>query len=63
MPNVMVAQLNVGGAVCKSSVIPFLVQHRKVSLTPTARVLRSNAANVGERKPWTQNEFARGKIP
>jgi len=30
MPNVMAAQTNIGGAVCESSVIPFLVSRRKV---------------------------------
>jgi len=34
MPNVMVAQPNIGGALCESSVIPFLAPHRKVWLTP-----------------------------
>jgi len=28
-----------------------------VSLTPTARVLCSNAVNIGERKTWTQSAF------
>jgi len=41
----------------ESSVIPFLVPHRKVWLTPTARVRCSNAANIGERKTWTQSAF------
>ena len=38
MPNVMAAQPNIGGAVCESSVIPFLVPRRKVWLTPAAGV-------------------------
>jgi len=50
MPNVMDAQPNIGGALCESSVIPFLVPRRKVWLTPAAGVLRSNAANIGEGK-------------
>jgi len=37
MPNAMVALPNIGGA---------LFQHRKVWLTPTTRVLCSNAANT-----------------
>ena len=41
----------------ESSVIPFLVPRGKVWLTPTTRVLCSNAANIEERKTWTQNEF------
>jgi len=46
MPNVMAALPNVGGALCESSVIPFLVPLRKVSLTPAAGVPCSNAANI-----------------
>ena len=59
MPNVMAAQPNIDGALCESSVIPILVPHRKVWLTPAAGVPCSNAANIGERKTktWTQNEF------
>jgi len=41
----------------ESSIILFLVPRCKVWLTPTARVLCSNAANIGERKTWTQSEF------
>jgi len=33
------------------------IQRRKLSLTPTARVLCSNATNIAERKTWTQSEF------
>jgi len=57
MPNAMVAQPNIGGALCESSVIPFLVPRRKVWLTPAAGVPCSNAANIGERKTWTHSEF------
>jgi len=53
MPNVMVSQPNIGGALCESCVIPFLVPRRKVWLMPAARVPCSNTANVGERKTWT----------
>jgi len=69
MPNVMAAQLNIGGALCESYVIPFLVRRYKLSLTPTVRVPCSNVANIGERKTWTQSQFctwqnsARGKSP
>jgi len=35
----------------------FLVQRRTVWLTPTARVPCSNAANIEQRKTWTQSEF------
>jgi len=57
MPNVMAAVPNIGGAVCESSVILLLIPCRKRWLTPTTGVRRSNAANIGERKPWTQSEF------
>jgi len=45
-------QPNIGGALCKSSVFHslYVVQRRKVCLTPTAGVLCSTAANIGERK-------------
>jgi len=48
MPNMMDALLSIGGALCKSSVIPFLVPRRNVWLTPAARVPCSNAANIGQ---------------
>ena len=57
MPNVMPALPNIGGALCKSSVIPFLVPRRKVWLTSAAGVPCSNAANIGERKTCTKSEF------
>jgi len=57
MPNVMAAQLNIGGALCESSVIPFFVARRKFWLMPAARVPYSNAANIEERKTWAQSEF------
>jgi len=41
----------------ESSLVPFLVPRRKVSLTPTARVLCSNAANIGEHNTWTKVNF------
>jgi len=52
MPNVMAALPNTDGALCESSVIPFLVPRRKVWLTPAAGVPCSNAADIGERKTW-----------
>jgi len=55
--NVMAAQPNIGGALCGSPVIPFVVPRRKVWLTPAAGVQCSNAANIGEGQPWTQSEF------
>jgi len=47
MPNVMAAHPNIGGALCESSAISFLIPRRKVWLTPTGRVPCSNAANIG----------------
>ena len=46
MPNVMAALPNIGGTVCESSVIPFLVPRRKVWLRPAAAVPCSNAAKT-----------------
>jgi len=63
MPNVMAAQPNIGGALCDSSVIPFLVPCRKFWLTPAAGVPCSNAANIRERKTWRKVNFVRGEIP
>jgi len=48
MPNVMAAQPNIGGALCKSSVIPFPVPCCTVWLIPAAGVMCSDAANIGE---------------
>ena len=50
MPNVMAAQANIGGALCESSLIQFLVPCRKVWLTSGAGVPCSDAATIGERK-------------
>ena len=61
MPNVMVALSSIGGTLCKSSVIPFLVPHHEVWLTPAAPVPCINAANIAERKTWTQSE-GRGEV-
>ena len=61
MPNVMAAQPNIGGALCESSAIPYLVPRRKVWLTPAAGVPCSNADNIGEHKTGTQSEFCTGK--
>jgi len=61
MPNVMTALTIIGGALCESSVIAFLVPRRKVWMTPAAGVLCSNAANIRDRKTWTYF-FALAKI-
>jgi len=55
MPNLMAAQPNTGGALCKGSLIPFLVPRCKVWLTPAAAVPCSNAANICERKTWMKS--------
>ena len=55
MPNLMAALPNIGGALCESSAIPFLVPCRNVWLMPTARVSCSNVVNIGECKTWWQN--------
>jgi len=57
MPNVMATQPYIGGALCQSSVIPFLVPRHKFWLTVAARVPCSNAGSIGERKSWKQSEF------
>jgi len=63
MPNVMGAQPNIGGALCESFVIPFLVPRPKVWLNAAAPVPCSHTVNTGERKTWTQSDFSSGKIP
>jgi len=58
MPIEMAAQPNIGGVLCESSVIPFLVPRRKVLLIPLLECRAvSNAANIGQRQTWTQSEF------
>jgi len=61
MSNVMAAQPNIGGILCESSVISFLVPRRKVWLTAAAGVPCSNAANIPKRKTWTQSKFCTGQ--
>ena len=46
MPNVMAALPNTGGALCERSVIPFLVPHCKVWLTPMLEYRAVYAANI-----------------
>jgi len=57
MLSMMAAQPNIGGALCESYVIPFLIPRSKVWLTPAAEVPCRNAANTEERKTLTQSEF------
>jgi len=56
MPNVMAAQPNIGGAVCESSVIPFLVPLHKVWLRPLLECHAVTLPISEERKTWTQSE-------
>ena len=57
MPTVMAALPNIGGALCKSSIIKFLVRRRSLADARcwAAGVPCSNAVNrpIGERKTWT----------
>jgi len=50
MPNVMATQQNRDGALCKSTVIPFIVAPCNFWQTPAARVPCSNAVNTGDHK-------------
>jgi len=63
MPNLMAAQTNIGGALCESSLISFLVLRRKVWLRPAAGVPCSNAANIRDRQIGHKVNFARSKSP
>ena len=63
MPNVMAARTNIGGALCGSSVIPFLVPRRKVWLMPAAGLPCSNAANIGERIRGCKSDVAAVALP
>ena len=46
MPNMMATLPNTGGALCESSVIPFLVRRRKVWVTP---ILERRAVTLPKR--------------
>jgi len=46
MSNVMAAQPNIGGALCKGSLIPFVASHHKVWLMAAAGMPCSNAVNI-----------------
>ena len=58
MPNLIAAQPNIGGVLCESSVLYSIRCTTPQSLAHaccwSARVPCSNAANIGERKTWTQ---------
>ena len=62
MSNVSAAQPNIGGALCSSSVISFLLQRHKVWLTPAAGVPCTNATNIGNARLGRKVNFARGEI-
>jgi len=57
MRNMMAALPNIGGALCESWVIPFVIRRCKVWLTLAAGMPFSNAANIGENNTWTQSEL------
>jgi len=61
MPNVMAAQPNIGGTVCESSVVPFLVPRHKVWLTAAA--LAVTLAIYENARVWRKVIFAAAKIP
>jgi len=61
MPNVMATQQNRDGALCKSTVIPFIVAPCNFWQTPAARVPCSNAANIGECRTWTHRKKEKRK--
>jgi len=64
MSNVMAAQPNIGGAVCESSAIPFLVPRRKVWPTPAAGVPRAVTLSIYENARLGRKvNFARANIP
>jgi len=58
MPNMMAVQPNIGGALCDSSVIAFLVACRKVWLAPAAQVPCSNNANFENARLGRKVKFA-----
>ena len=66
MPNVMAALPNIDGAMCQSSVIPFLVRRRKVWLSPAAGVpcmqKRCQYRRTQDARLGRKVNFATGKI-
>ena len=63
MPNVMAAQPNIGGAVCESSVIPFLVPRRKVWQTALLECRAVTLPIWENARLGRKVNFARDKIP
>jgi len=62
MPNVMTAQQHIGGALCESSVIPFLVPRCKVWLTLLLECCAVTLPIQVNARPWSKMNFALGKI-
>ena len=62
IPNVMAAPPNIGGALCESSVIPFLVPRRKVWLTPAAGVRAVTPPRYENARRGRKVNFAPRKI-
>jgi len=65
MPNVMAAQPNIGGAVCESSVIPFIVSRRKVWQTPqlecrAVTLIIWENARLGRKVNFARGEMSSG---
>ena len=64
MPHVMAVQLNIGGALCESSVIPLLVPLRKVRLTRPLLDCRAVTLPIYQNTSLGRKvNFAPGKIP
>jgi len=57
MPKVMAAQPNIGGALCKSFVVPFLVPRRKVWLTSASDISVLEIKSVSVSMQFLQNSF------
>jgi len=63
MPNVMAALPNIGGTLCESLVIPFIVPHRKVWLTLAAFECRAVTLPIYENaRLGSKVNFAPDKI-
>jgi len=63
MPNVMAALSNINGALCKSSVIPFLLLRRKLWLTPVFNCHAVTLPIQESARDGHKLNFTAGKIP
>jgi len=63
MPNVIAALPNIGGALCKSSIIPFLVPRHKVWWCPLLECHAVTLPIQANTRLGHKVNFARGKIP